>query len=206
MKLSAVARRCAWGAPAVLLGACGDVPTFSPTAATIYVTSMTFGDPIEVDGYTLSLDGAAGRKLGTNGVVLFSELEAGSHTLALTGLTTGCAVHGVNPRTVQTAAGQTAESQFLVTCSKPGTARILIQTFTYGTGPAHYRVDLDIGRSEQIGANGEVTFAAVPAGPVTITLTGGLEQGCDIAGPNPRTLVLTAGLQYPSEFKIHCAG
>jgi hypothetical protein len=166
---------------------------------------MTFGDPIE-DGYTLSLDGAAGRKLGTNGVVLFSELEAGTHTVTLTGLTTGCALHGVNPRTVQTTAGQTAEIQFLVTCSQPGTARLLIQTFTYGTGPAHYRVDLDIGRSEQIGANAQVTFPAVPAGPVTITLTGGSEQGCDIAGPNPRTLVLTAGLQYPSDFKIHCQG
>jgi hypothetical protein len=181
------------------------VTTFNPTAARIYATSMTFGDPIE-DGYTLSLDGAAGRKLGTNGVVLFSELEAGTHTVTLTGLTTGCALHGVNPRTVQTTAGQTAEIQFLVTCSQPGTARLLIQTFTYGTGPAHYRVDLDIGRSEQIGANAQVTFPAVPAGPVTITLTGGSEQGCDIAGPNPRTLVLTAGLQYPSDFKIHCQG
>jgi hypothetical protein len=204
MMASVLTSRLGWGALGILLGACGDVTTFSPTAARIFATSMTFGDPIEVDGYTVSLDGAAGRKLGTNGAVLFSELEAGSHTVTLTGLTTGCALYGVNPRTVQTSAGQTAEIQFLVTCSQPGTARLLIETFTYGTGPAHYRVDLDIGRSEQIGANGEVTFPAVPAGPVTITLTGGSEQGCDIAGPNPRTLVLTAGLQYPSDFKIHC--
>ena len=203
---STLASCLGWGALGILLGACGDVTTFSPTATRIYVSSMTFGDPIEIDGYTLSLDGAAGRKLGTNGVVLFSELEAGPHTLALAGMSTGCAVHGLNPRTVPTAAGQTAQSRFLVTCSKPGTARLVIQTFTYGTGPAHYRVDLDIGRSEPIGANAEVTFPAVPAGPVTITLTGGSEQGCDIAGPNPRTLVLTAGLQYPSEFKIHCRG
>lgn len=203
MMASVLTSRLGWGALGILLGACGDVTTFSPTDARIFATSMTFGDPIE-DGYVLSLDGAAGRKLGTNGVVLFSDLEPGSHTVTLTGLTTGCALHGVNPRTVQTSAGQTAEIQFLVTCSQPGTARLLIQTFTYGTGPALYRVDLDIGRSEQIGANSEVTFPAVPAGPVTITLTGGSEQGCDIAGPNPRTLVLTAGLQYPSDFKIHC--
>ena len=206
MTVSALASRLGWGALSLLLGACGDATTFSPSAARIFVSSMTFGDPIEVDGYRLSLDSAAARNLGTNGVVLFSELEAGPHTLALTGLTPGCAVHGVNPRTVQTAAGQTAESQFLVTCSQPGTARLVIQTFTYGTGPAHFKVDLDIGRSESVGANDEVTFPAVPAGPVTITLTGGTEQGCDIAGPNPRTLVLTAGLQYPSEFKIHCRG
>jgi hypothetical protein len=121
-------------------------------------------------------------------------------------MNTGCAVNGVNPRTVQTVAGKTTQSQFMVTCSVPGTARIVIQTFTYGIGPDHYRVDLDIGRSEAVGANAEVTFPGVRAGPVTITLTGGAQEGCDIAGPNPRTLVLTAGLQYPSEFKIHCPG
>ena len=206
MTVSTVASCLGWGALGILLGACGDVTTFSPTAARIFVTSMTFGDPIEADGYTLSLDGATGRKLGPNGVVVFSELEAGPHTLTLTGLATGCAINGVNPRTVQTVAGKTAQSQFLVTCSVPGTARILIQTFTYGVGPDHYRVDLDIGRTEEVGANAEVTFPAVRAGPVTITLTGGSQEGCDIAGPNPRTLFLTAGLEYPSDFKIHCPG
>ena len=206
MTVSTPAICLGWGALGALLGACGDVTTFNPSAARIYVSSMTFGDPIEVDGYSLSLDGAAGRKLGPNGVVLFSELDTGPHTLTLAGMSTGCAVRGLNPRTVQAAAGQTAQSQFLVSCSVPGTARLVVQTFTYGTGPAHYRVDLDIGRSEPVGANAEVTFPAVPAGAVTITLTGGSEQGCDIAGPNPRTLNLTAGLQYPSDFKIHCPG
>ena len=206
MTVSRVTNCCSWGALVVLLGACGNVPTISSTAARLYVSSMTFGDPIEADGYTLSLDGAEGRKLGPNGVVLFSDVEAGSHTLALAGMSAGCAVNGVNPRTVQTTAGHTAESQFLVSCSVPGTARIVVQTFTYGVGPDHYRVDLDIGRSEPVGANDEITFPAVRAGPVTITLTGGSVQGCDIAGPNPRTLVLREGLQYPSVFKIHCPG
>jgi hypothetical protein len=205
MKVTAVARRCAWGAPAILLGACGDVPTFNPTAGNIYVTSMTFGDPIE-DGYSLSLDGAAGRQLGPNGGVLFSELEAGPHTLTLAGMSTGCAVNGVNPRTVETMAGKTTQSQFLVTCSVPGTARIVVQTFTYGVGPDHYRVELNIGRSQRVGANAEVTFPSVPAGPVTITLTGGSEQGCDLSGLNPRTLVLREGFEYVSMFKIHCSG
>ena len=206
MTVSTVASCFGWGALGVLLGACGDVTTFNPTAARIFVTSMTFGDSIEADGYTLSLDGATGRKLGPNGVVVFSELEAGPHTLTLAGLDTGCAIDGVNPRTVQTVAGKTTQSQFLVTCSVPGTARIVIQTFTYGVGPDHYRVDLDIGRTELVGANAEVTFPAVPAGAVTITLTGGSQEGCDVAGLNPRTLVLTAGFQYYSEFKIHCRG
>jgi hypothetical protein len=84
-------------------------------------------------------------------------------------MATGCAVNGVNPRTVQTMAGQTAQSQFLVTCSVPGTARIVVQTFTYGVGPDHYRVDLDVGSSQPVGANSEVTFPGVRVGSLTIT-------------------------------------
>jgi hypothetical protein len=201
------ANRCTWGALALALGACGgDVPTFDPAAANIEVTSITFGDPIEGDGYTLSLDGAAGRRLTPNGVVVFSNLESGPHTLTLAGMSLGCAVHGVNPRTVQTAGGQTAQSHFLVRCSAPGTARIIVQTFTYGVGPDHYTADLDIGRSQRLGANAELTFPAVPVGPVTLTLTGGSEIGCTIGGPNPRTLFLREGLEYVSMFKVRCPG
>jgi hypothetical protein len=207
MMVPRVAHCCGRAALALMLGGCGgDVPTFDPAAANIQVTSMTFGDPIEGDGYTLSLDGASGRRLEPNGVVVFSDLESGPHTLTLAGMSLGCAVNGVNPRTVQASGGQTAQSQFLVKCSAPGTARIVVETFTYGVGPDHYTVELDIGRSQRVGANAETTFPAVPAGPITITLTGGSEQDCIIGGPNPRTLFLREGLEYPSLFKIRCSG
>lgn len=194
-----------WGVGAliVLLAGCGDVPTFTPAAAGISVTSMTSGDPVETDGYSVSLDGGSGRPLGINGSVFFSEIEPGDHTLELSGINADCAVNGVNPRTVHTVAGMTAQSLFLVRCSVPGTGRILVQTYTYGTDPDHYQVELDLGRSAQIGANDEVTFYAVPVGLVTLTLTGAPEA-CDVAAPNPRTLRLPEDEQVVSKFKIHC--
>jgi hypothetical protein len=97
----------------------------------------------------------------------------------------------------------TAESIFLVGCSIPGTGRILVQTFTYGEGPARYRIDLNLGRSAEIGANSETTFNAVPAGPVVLTLSGAPDR-CNVASANPRTVELPEGVLVVSQFKIHC--
>jgi hypothetical protein len=202
----AKASRCGAGTLIVLLGACGEVPTFTPEAARIAVTSLTSGDPIESDGYTVILDGGAGRVLGVNASILFCEIEAGAHTLMLSGINPDCTVNGENPRTVRTVAGMTAQSLFPVNCSVPGTGRILVHTFTYGVGPDHYQIDLNVGRSEPIGTNDEVTFYAVPVGPVTLTLTGIGETGCVVTGANPRTLLLREGLEVSSVFKIHCPG
>jgi hypothetical protein len=187
----------------LLLGGCGDPPTFSPDAAGISVSSMTSGDPIESDGYTVTLDGQSSRRLGPNASVLISPIEPGDHTLELSGIDPDCAVNGVNPRTVHSAAGMTAQSIFIVGCSVPGTGRILVQTYTYGDGPDHYRVDLDLGRSAEIGANDQTTFFAVPAGPVILTLSGA-PNNCNVASANPRILQLPEGVQLFSQFKIHC--
>src|SRR4051794_20992083 len=121
--------RCVgFGALILLSGACaGDLPTLTSTGARIYVTSMASGDPIEHDGYLLSLDGQPGRRLGANGVLLFADLVDGPHTLTLTEITSGCKVYGRNPRTVEGVSGTTTQSLFLVNCSVPGTARILVQ-------------------------------------------------------------------------------
>jgi hypothetical protein len=185
------------------LCACGDPPTFDPGAASISVTNLTYGDPIEGDGYTVSVDGGSEQVMGVNASVLLSELTPGPHLLELSGIATHCAVNGVNPRTVQTAASLTAQSKFLVDCRVPGTGRIIVETYTYGTGPEHYRIDLDIGRGGPIGANDELTFPAVPTGTITLTLTTGTES-CVVSSPNPRTLQLEEGAQVPSRFKIHC--
>jgi hypothetical protein len=187
----------------ILLGGCGDIPTFSPDAASISIRSLTSGDPVESDGYTVSVDGGSSRQLGTNSSILISPIDPGDHTLELSGIDPDCAVNGVNPRTVHTAAGLTAESMFIVACTVPGAGRILVQTYTYGDGPDHYRVDLDLGPSAQIGANDQTTFFAVPAGPVILTLNGAPDH-CNVAGPNPRTVRLPEGIQVVSQFKIHC--
>jgi hypothetical protein len=190
-------------ATVLILAACGDPPTFDPGLASISVSNLTYGDPIEADGYNLSVDGGPAHGLGVNRSVLLSELAPGPHMLELSGIAAHCAVNGVNPRTVHTVASVTALSKFLVDCRVPGTGRIVVETFTYGGGPEHYQIDLNDGRGGEIGRIDELTFPAVPAGMITLTLTTGTES-CIVSDPNPRTLKLEDGAEVPSTFKIHC--
>ena len=141
--------------------------------------------------------------MGVNASVLLSELTPGPHLLELS------ASQLTAPSTASTRAqfrrrrASQLESKFLVDCRVPGTGRIIVETYTYGTGPEHYRIDLDIGRGGPIGANDELTFPAVPTGTITLTLTTGTES-CVVSSPNPRTLQLEEGAQVPSRFKVHC--
>ena len=191
---------------ALALPACGgsdDGGTATPTPLTtgIEVSNQTSGDPIEIDGYTVTVDGNA-QALPINTSVLFSDLEAGDHTVELGGIDQDCDVLGANPRNVHTTGG-TATSLFLVTCSVAGTGRIVVETFTYGDGGDGYRVEMDGGRFLDLGLQDEKVFYAVPIGPVTLTLTGAA-PGCEVTAPNPRTHQVHEHEQLLSVFKIHC--
>ena len=92
---------------------------------------------------------------------------------------------------------------FLVRCSVAGTGRIIVQTTTYGDDPDGYRVEMAGGRFLDLGQKDEDVFSAVPVGPATLTLTGE-GAGCEVAGPNPRTIQVREHEEHLSIFKIHC--
>jgi hypothetical protein len=196
--------RCGLASLGVVLGSCGDGDPARPTplATGIEVVNQTSGDPIELDGYTVSVDAAPLRALAVNASVVFPDLEPGDHSVELAGMEPGCTVLGANPRTVHTTGG-TATSLFLVRCSAPGTGRIVVQTYTSGDDAARYLVELDGGQFAELGAKDVVTFYAVPAGPVTLTLSGE-GTGGNVIAPNPRTVQVRVGEQQFSRFKIYC--
>ena len=187
------------------LYACGADDSGSPPSTTgtgIQVSNETSGDPVEQDGYSVTVDAEAPRALDVNGSIVFSGLPPGDHTVALSGVEPDCGVLGANPRIVPTTDG-TAESVFLVRCSVAGTGRILVQTYTYGGEGGHYHIATDDGRTADLGPKDEYVFAALPVGPVTLTLTGA-DEGCQVTAPNPRTLEVREHEQILSIFKIHC--
>jgi hypothetical protein len=196
--------RCGLASLGVVLGSCGDGDPARPTplATGIEVVNQTSGDPIELDGYTVSVDAAPPRALAVNASVVFPDLEPGDHSVELAEVEPDCTVLGANPRTVHTTGG-TATSLFLVRCSAAGTGRIVVQTYTSGDDAARYWVELDGGRFAELGAKDVVTFYAVPAGPVTLTLSGE-RTGCNVIAPNPRTVQVRVGEQHFSRFKIYC--
>ena len=188
----------------VALAACGGDSAAPPSALAtgIEISNQTTGDPIEHDGYTVTVDDVPARALEVNRSIVFSDLEPGDHRVTLGGVETDCSVLGANPRTVHTTGG-TSESVFLVRCSVAGTGRIVVQTWTSGHDDARYQVDTDQGRTAALGAKDEVVLAAVPVGPVTLTLSGA-DPGCEVTAPNPRTLLVHEHEQVLSLFKIYC--
>ena len=87
-----------------------------PTTGDLAVSTTTGGSDLDPDGYTVTVDGDS-RPIGTSGGVTFSALSAGSHTVALTGLASNCAVSGQNPRSANVPAGGVGHADFAISCT-----------------------------------------------------------------------------------------
>jgi hypothetical protein len=187
---------------AALVLACGDEGPATPAgSAEIAVTNRTSGDPLETDGYLVRLDGEE-HALAVGGSIALTGIEPGDHRLELTGVASGCAVSGANPRVIHTRAAEQTETLFLVSCNAPGTGRVFVQTSTYGEPEGDYLIEAEGQPGRPIGTKDTLTIRAIPAGPVTLLLTG--MGHCVVAGRNPRTLVVPLGSTIGSIFKVRC--
>jgi len=112
--------RAAAGAVFVLawLMAAGCSDSTGPNTGALQVSVTTTGAELDTNGYSVAIDGGAGRVIPSNGTVTLSGLSAGSHSVLLAGLAPNCALVGAaNPRPVEVVAGQTASATFSVTCT-----------------------------------------------------------------------------------------
>jgi hypothetical protein len=106
----------AFVALALVAAGCGDDDPAPPTTGSISVTTVTTGDDIDADGYTITVDGVDGSAIGVNATVSIPNLTAGTYSVGLSGNAANCAVAN-NPRDVAVTAGATAQEQFDVTCA-----------------------------------------------------------------------------------------
>jgi len=185
----------------VLLACGGDGPAAPTGAAQIAVANRTSGDPLQTDGYLIRLDGKD-HALPVGGSIALTGLEPGDHRLELTGIAAGCTVSGVNPRVIHTQAAEQTQTIFLVSCIAPGTGRVFVQTSTYGEAEGDYQIQVEGEPGRAIGTKDTLTLRALPAGPVTLRLTG--MGHCSVAGRNPRTLVVPLASTVGSIFKVRC--
>ena len=126
----------------------GDITksTGSFSAGSLVVSTNTSGTSLPASGYTATVDGATSQPIGINSRVTFTGLTATSHTVALNGVPTDCAVREGTSQTVTVPAGGTATAAFSVSCTAtsgvevsgtgqigPGspTAGSNLQTFTF---------------------------------------------------------------------------
>jgi hypothetical protein len=167
------------------------------------VTVSTSGVNLDPDGYTVNLDGANPRAIPINGgIVAYTDVTAGSHSVTLTGMAANCSVSGGNPRDVSVPSGGTASTAFAVTC-EPGPATRLVFTVQ----PSNTRVNSTIQPPVQVTAlDAQGNRATSFNGPVTIAIGrngGGILPGT-LSGT--RTVSAVNGVATFSDLRIDRAG
>src|SRR5438128_2192609 len=205
-----------WAAAAVTLmvaAACNDSQSPRPRAllglpdvGTLAVTVTTSGSNTP-SGYTVVVDGPAGRSVGANAVATCRGLPSGSHTARLSGVPANCSVSGDTPRTVSLIAGLVAATTFSVSCTAPPpqTGNLTVNTSTTGSNldPDGYTATVDGGASQSVGTNGSVTFPGLSAGSHSVALSG-VASNCSVSGGNPRTVWVPAGGAASTSFSVSC--
>lgn len=177
-----------------------------PRPVDVEVTASTSGTSPDADGYTAVLDGGtATASIDPDGSTVFADLEAGEHTVELTGIAFNCSPEGSNPRSVTVAGGETASVDFTIACTDTE-GDLEVTASTSGTNPDAdgYEVRLDGGAvTAALGPNGSVTLQDVPATEHELTL-GGMARNCVASRLHPRTVDVPGGGTATASFEVRC--
>jgi hypothetical protein len=179
-----------------------------PATGGVSVSVATSGSSPDPDGYSVTVDGDAGRPIAANGNVAVPGLGAGNHLVGLGGVAANCTVEGDNPRTVDVIAGVVVPVEFSVDCGAipPDAGTVTVTTVTSGAGedPDGYGFTIGDGAVQPIGPNATVSVANVASGAATVELSG-VAPNCEVGGQNPRGVTVPAGGTVNVPFAITCA-
>ena len=178
--------------------------TATTTTGNLTVTTSTSGSSLP-SGYTVTVDGSQSQAIGTNSSVTFSNLSAGSHGVALSGVAGNCNVSGGTSRTVTVPSGGTATVAYSVSCTTPP-GNLTVTTSTGGSSldADGYTVAVDGGASQPIGINSGVTFSGLAAGSHSVVLSG-VAGNCSVSGGTSRTVTVPSGGTVTVSFSASCA-
>src|SRR5207244_10115630 len=117
----------------------------------------------------------------------FTNLAAGSHSVALAGVAANCTVSGGNSQTVTVPPGGTVTAPFSVSCTPlPGDLTVTTSTGGSSLDPDGYTVAVDGGAGQAIGINGSVTSTNLAAGSHSGAHTDAAANST-ASGANPQT-------------------
>ena len=125
--------------------ACGGDPGQPTPNGVIEVTTVTGGEPLDPDGYTIALDEGPATDLGVNSR---STCRCSSRraSLELAGVAPHCRLSGPNPRPVTVDGGSTVRVRLELVCSTPsGSIELMATTTGESPDPDGYTVSLDGG-------------------------------------------------------------
>jgi len=179
-------------------------PPPAPTMGSIQVAVASSGEDVDGNGYSIQLDGSPKAAIGVNGTVTLSDLAAGDHSVAIEGLAENCAVTSDNPVSVSVTVGATATTSFAVSCvAAVGSLEVTVSTTGEALDDDGYVVTVIAGPTGAVEANGTITLADVPVGNRNVQLSG-INTNCDVAGPNPKAVVMAFGQTTQVTFELGC--
>ena len=182
--------------------------TFSVSCVTppgnLTVSTSTAGSSLDPDGYTVTVDGGSPQAIGINASVSYTNLTAGNHTVAISGVATNCTVSGGTSRAVSVPSGSTATTTFSVSCvTPPGNLTASTSTTGSSLDPDGYTVTVDGGSPQAIGINASVTYTSLTAGNHTVAISG-VATNCTVSGSTSRTVSVPSGGTATTTFSVSC--
>jgi len=182
--------------------------TFSVSCVTppgnLTVSTSTTGSSLDPDGYTVTVDGGSPQAIGINASVSYTNLSAGSHTVAISGVAANCTVSGGTSRTVSVPSGSTATTTFSVSCvTPPGNLTVATSTTGSSLDPDGYTVTVDGGSPQAIGINASVSYTSLAAGDHTVAISG-VATNCTVSGGPSRTVSVPSGSTATTTFSVSC--
>ncbi len=193
----------------LLLASCGgEDPVRVDPKGSIEVTAATSGEHQDTDGYLVTLDDSTrpelNREIGSQGRVVFSDVETGPHTVLLGQVADNCTVTSSNPQRVEVSGNTLSTSAFEVACAAPtGSLRLTIVTDGVDLDPDGYLVTLDNSRGIPVPTNGLELVESVAATNHILEISG-IAENCAVRTGNPLEIWIEKDEVLDVQFVIEC--
>src|SRR5207249_1324341 len=152
----------------------------------LVVSTATTGSSIDPNGYVVVVDNTQRQSIAPSGVVVFTGLAPGQHTVALTDVASNCTVS--TPLTVMVSLLGSGTAAFPVSCAPAGDLTVSASTTGSNLDPDGYTVTLDgnASTSQPLATNGgTATFNAAAAGSHSVALSDAAPFRSDCGASTP---------------------
>lgn len=178
----------------------------APQGGRVRVVIETVGEPVDPDGYALAFDEGAAAGVAANDSHTSESLAPGSHIVALSGVSSNCAVAGNNPRSIRVVADDTVGIAFKISCAQEvrfGTLLVSVSTKGAALDADGYTIVADPMPPIHTTLNGVVLVEGLSVGEHPVRLSGVADQ-CSIDGENPRVTAIPPDDTSRTTFGITC--
>ncbi len=127
---------------ALTLAGCGDGPA-DPGTGAVEVTTVSTGQGLDTDGYSVEVAGAGTLEIGTNATAELAAVPAGDVEVRLTGVRGNCKIQAPHPRLLRVVAGETFRTHFDVVCADTPLLGRIVFTSDRDGGSRLYSMNAD---------------------------------------------------------------